>query len=106
MSKKVKVTLSIDSEIVKNAKQIGLNLSQFCENCLRNAILKLKSVENSQNSEKERFSLSKGSLFGKRESLVDGTGFEPAASTMPTWRSYQADLPAQQSVLMNSNPQY
>ena len=26
--------------------------------------------------------------------IVDGAGFEPAASTMPTWRSYQADLPA------------
>jgi hypothetical protein len=27
--------------------------------------------------------------------VVDGAGFEPAASTMPTWRSFQADLPAQ-----------
>jgi hypothetical protein len=26
---------------------------------------------------------------------VDGPGFEPGTSTMPTWRSYQADLPAQ-----------
>ena len=26
--------------------------------------------------------------------LVDGAGFEPATSTMPTWRSYQADLMA------------
>jgi hypothetical protein len=25
---------------------------------------------------------------------VDGTGFEPAASAMPTLRSFQADLPA------------
>ena len=27
--------------------------------------------------------------------LVDEAGFEPATSTMPTWRSYQADLLAQ-----------
>ncbi len=27
--------------------------------------------------------------------MVDGTGFEPAASAMPTLRSFQADLPAQ-----------
>jgi hypothetical protein len=27
--------------------------------------------------------------------MVDGPGFEPGTSTMPTWRSYQADLPAQ-----------
>jgi hypothetical protein len=26
--------------------------------------------------------------------VVDWAGFEPAASTMPTWRSYQTDLPA------------
>jgi hypothetical protein len=26
--------------------------------------------------------------------MVDGTGFEPAASAMPTLRSFQADLPA------------
>ena len=25
---------------------------------------------------------------------MDWAGFEPAASTMPTWRSYQPDLPA------------
>ena len=31
---------------------------------------------------------------------VDGAGFEPAASTMPTWRSYQADLPAQRPKLL------
>jgi hypothetical protein len=27
-------------------------------------------------------------------SMVDGAGFEPAASAMPTLRSFQADLPA------------
>jgi hypothetical protein len=26
--------------------------------------------------------------------MVDGTGFEPATSAMPTLRSFQADLPA------------
>jgi hypothetical protein len=26
--------------------------------------------------------------------VVDGAGFEPAASAMPTLRSYQTDLPA------------
>lgn len=29
--------------------------------------------------------------------FMDGAGFEPATSTMPTWRSFQADLPAHQS---------
>jgi hypothetical protein len=31
--------------------------------------------------------------------VVDGAGFEPAASTMPTWRSFQADLPARMGSL-------
>jgi hypothetical protein len=39
-----------------------------------------------------------------RSSKVDGAGFEPAASTMPTWRSYQADLPAQRELLLKLNP--
>ena len=33
-------------------------------------------------------------LSTERRFLVDGAGFEPAASTMPTWRSFQTDLPA------------
>lgn len=42
MVKKTKVTLTIDEEVIKNAKQIGLNISQFCENALKNAIKALK----------------------------------------------------------------
>ena len=30
----------------------------------------------------------------EKQFVVDGAGFEPAASAMPTLRSYQADLPA------------
>ena len=41
MGKKVKVTLTIDDEVVENAKQVGLNLSQFCENILRRALITL-----------------------------------------------------------------
>ena len=55
MSKKVKLTLSIDQEIVKSAKQIGLNLSQFCENALTEAVNALKSSNSRSNSKKEVF---------------------------------------------------
>ena len=48
----------MDSGVVNNAKQIGLNLSQFCENALKEAIFRLNMASDSQNSEKERFSLS------------------------------------------------
>ena len=43
MGRKVKVTLSIDQKVVKSAKQIGLNLSQFCENALKEAVKTLKT---------------------------------------------------------------
>ena len=73
--------LAID--ISEKMLQIGLNLSQFCENALREATITLKTSKSSSNI-KTRF-LDKNS-FGK-EVLVDGTGFEPAASTMPTVES-------------------
>ena len=42
LNKKVKVTLTIDPIVVIKAKQIGLNLSQFCENALIKAIKALE----------------------------------------------------------------
>jgi post-segregation antitoxin (ccd killing protein) len=38
MNAKVKVNLTMDHNVVRKAKKMGLNLSQFCENCLREAI--------------------------------------------------------------------
>lgn len=34
-------------------------------------------------------------MLDKSVLQVDGPGFEPGTSTMPTWRSCQTDLPAQ-----------
>ena len=42
MGKRIKVNLTMDEEVVKEAKKIGINLSQFCENALREAIKRLK----------------------------------------------------------------
>ena len=39
----VKVTLSVNGEIVKRAKELGLNLSQCLENCLK---LYIQALEN------------------------------------------------------------
>jgi hypothetical protein len=49
-----------------------------------------------QKPEKTFITLEEVKFFFFRHSklLVDGAGFGPAASTMPTWRSYQTDLPA------------
>ena len=38
MGKKVRVNLTIDDEILKKAKDLGLNLSKVCENALIRAI--------------------------------------------------------------------
>ncbi len=50
-----------------------------------------KIRKESQNDKSSEF-LDRNSF--QKEVLVDGTGFEPAASAMPTLRSFQADLPA------------
>ncbi len=38
MGKKQRTTLTIDKEILRKAKEIGINVSQFCENALKEAI--------------------------------------------------------------------
>jgi len=38
MGKKARTTLTIDEEVLKKAQEIGLNVSQFCENALKEAI--------------------------------------------------------------------
>jgi len=42
----VKVTLSVNGEIIKKAKELGLNLSQCLENCLK---LYINALENANN---------------------------------------------------------
>ena len=88
MGKQKRVSLTIDKEVVQKAKELGLNMSKVCENCLKEAIKRLTSQNCQTNSFLDETSFVK-------EVSVDGAGFEPAASTMPTWRSFQADLPAQ-----------
>ena len=39
----------MDEEVVKKAKKIGLNLSQFCENALREAIKRLEGTKTETN---------------------------------------------------------
>jgi hypothetical protein len=67
VGKKVRTTLTIDRDVLKTAMEIGINVSQFCENCLREAIQKLKSPRTEPNGGSASFSLSSGSLFGKEK---------------------------------------
>jgi len=44
MGKKGKVTLYIDDQVVRAAKEAGLNLSKISENALKEAIARLKGM--------------------------------------------------------------
>jgi post-segregation antitoxin (ccd killing protein) len=85
---KTTVSLYLSKNLVEKARIHKLNLSRIMENALT-SIINYLETENKESSE----FLSRGSFL--KESRVDGAGFEPAASTMPTWRSFHADLPAQ-----------
>jgi hypothetical protein len=100
---KTTVSLYLNRKLVEKARNHRLNLSRITEQALSSILDYLETRNSDRSSE---FSLSTGSLFPKEKELVDGTGFEPAASTMPTWRSYQADLPAQRTSLLKLNPQH
>ncbi len=63
----------MDEEVVKKAKKIGINLSQFCENALREAIKRLEGMKTETNGGTPRF------LNG----LARGAGFEPARPNGP-----------------------
>ena len=43
MGKKARTTLTIDEEVLAKAKEIGLNISQFCETKLKQAIEQLSN---------------------------------------------------------------
>jgi hypothetical protein len=45
---KTKVTLSMDEDVVKQAKNIGLNISKTCENALKEAISRLEGSYSSR----------------------------------------------------------
>ena len=85
---KTTVSLYLTKNVVQRARFHNLNLSRIAEQ----ALLSILDYLESQNERKSSGFLSTGSFL--KESVVDGAGFEPATSTMPTWRSYQADLPA------------
>ncbi|MEM2876420.1 MAG: type II toxin-antitoxin system CcdA family antitoxin [Candidatus Bathyarchaeia archaeon] len=41
LQRKAKVTINLESEVVKKAKEFGLNISKICENALEEYIEKL-----------------------------------------------------------------
>ena len=78
MGRRVRVNLTMDEDVVRRAKELGLNLSKVCERALIRAIKALEQAEGQTNS----------NSFTKNSSYVDRAGFEPATSTLQGWRSY------------------
>ena len=93
---KSNVTIYLNAELANLAREMGLNLSKTCENALKQAINRLQWKYPETNGDQQR--------FGSKNDLVDEAGFEPATSTMPTWRSCQTDLPAQSIWLLKVTP--
>ena len=47
MVKQTRINLSMDKEVVEKAKELGINISKYCENALKEAIIKLQNPKNS-----------------------------------------------------------
>ena len=84
MITQVSSTIDLNPELANLAYEMGLNAQKICENALKLAISRLQGVN-------------------MNKCLVDEAGFEPATSTMPTWRSCQTDLLAQSIWLLHFN---
>ena len=67
MGNKTRTTLYLDAELVKNAHQLGLNVSKIAENALKDAIERMERPKTLNNG---------GERLEKTE-VVRGVGFEP-----------------------------
>ena len=65
MGKQVRVNLTIDADVVKKAKNLGLNLSKVSENSLKEMISRIEGSNVSNNAK-------------DNNKLVRGEGFEPS----------------------------
>ena len=61
-----KTTVKVDKDLVKEAHELGLNVSKICENALKMAIEQLKPLYKKNNPE-------------NRENVVRPPGFEPGS---------------------------
>jgi len=52
MTKKVISTIYLDEEVLKRAKEVGLNISRICENALEQAVHRLEGYDTNKVVEK------------------------------------------------------
>lgn len=77
---KVRTTLLIDKEVIEKAKELGLNLSKVCENCLKQYIKALESVRMTNGGEK-----AEGSAETLKKVFASGPGgFHTYLGTNPS----------------------
>ncbi len=75
--KKENVMIYLDPQVVKEARELGLNISKVSENALKEAIRRLKG-ENSQNKQDSLFSDRRAEpTNGAQTDMAPGVGFEP-----------------------------
>ena len=72
MNEKSRTTLYISSETLNEAKDLGLNISKTCENCLKQAIRQLRPLYDKNNPRDY-------SENAENKRLVGLPGFEPGS---------------------------
>ena len=90
--KKARITLTIDAEVLRKAHEIGLNVSQFCENALKQAIKALERTKIRGEANGRYIDMRKNVSSTAR--LAGGTGFEPATPSLGGSCPILARLPA------------
>ena len=85
------VTIRIDPKIWRKAREMGLNISKTCENCLKQGIQRLQEPE-------QATQLNGGYIDARSASqqqrMAGGTGFEPATPSLGGSCPVHARLPA------------
>ena len=82
------VSIKVDEEVLREAKEIGLNISKVCENALKEAVVRLRGMYGGNGDSYETagfpsqrfFEVEKGRLAQMDRALASGArgrGFEP-----------------------------
>ena len=87
LGNKVRTSLYIDLRILKEAQELGLNISKTCENALKQAIRQLRPLYTAKESQ----SSSKAS---PNTNMAGGVGFEPTTTGLGGLRPILTRLPA------------
>ena len=87
----------IEEEVIEKAKELGLNISKVCENCLKDMIGRIEGSNPPKDCEKD----------SDKELLVGPPGFEPGSrepkSQSLDHASRRPRLKAKEALMGNSN---